>query len=567
MNWGEPAWLWLLVGWTGLVLWVCTRSGQRTLIPFSALWAADVAVPQGRRRIHLPPLAIALLLGAIGAGILAGAGPVLAIKTKWLIAARQPAAALVILDCGMSFAADAPYPYANIAAAASDLFRQSPDISVDLWPVPGTRYRIPADQLGAQINLQRPTIRASEAALNSAVRLAADGSDILAIIVLSDRQIARPIGLRPDIPFCRLPVSHVDQKSWIVTAGARSEPRPQVMVRIAWVGNPGVGSLRITSGGKTTSEDVTLIGQAGLTEKAFFLDVPELGETALCQINGDGPLESFYLVRENGWPTVRLASNNLPEGVAKFVDIYREDRPPTAESRQVIVASEFPALGPAPGLVCVTLRPAGAQGAVAGVLAVSEHPVTRGLDFSALAATPAGAPSSAGQLPVGFSGLVWIGDSPVIAAGQNPRRIWIGLTAAQWHAWASDTGFVHFWARAMSWCAERVGAADVYSGPELPPIPAYGWLDDSLNMRQFQPPTRNGLGEAIARFYPMYWQLPVTFNADRPPLPSPVGVVPPLLLRARPTGSDLQPLLAAAGVLLAACGIFIGVAPPARRGS
>jgi hypothetical protein len=233
----------------------------------------------------------------------------------------------------------------------------------------------------------------------------------------------------------------------------------------------------------------------------------------------------------------------------------------------VIVASEFPALGPAPGLVCVTLRPAGAQGAVAGVLAVSEHPVTRGLDFSALAATPAGAPSSAGQLPVGFSGLVWIGDSPVIAAGQNPRRIWIGLTAAQWHAWASDTGFVHFWARAMSWCAERVGAADVYSGPELPPIPAYGWLDDSLNMRQFQPPTRNGLGEAIARFYPMYWQLPVTFNADRPPLPSPVGVVPPLLLRARPTGSDLQPLLAAAGVLLAACGIFIGVAPPARRGS
>jgi hypothetical protein len=186
-----------------------------------------------------------------------------------------------------------------------------------------------------------------------------------------------------------------------------------------------------------------------------------------------------------------------------------------------------------------------------------DHAITHGLDFSGL-----GAAGGGGQMPAGFSAVVSIGGVPVIAAAENPRRIWIGLTASQWQAWGRSADFVHFGARAIGWCGGRVGSGEVYRGQELPPIGGEGFGSVGAGGESV-------LGRAIsdkAVIRRMGEQVPIAFNANRPPLPSGNQVVPPLSLRVSAGGVDLQPILAAAASLLGALGILIGAIPLARRG-
>jgi hypothetical protein len=517
------------------------------------LWLDSAGVPQGRRRMHLPPLAVALLLAAIGSGILAGAEPTLRTKSHWLFQRPGRAAVTVVLDQGMCFAADGPRPYAVVAARLMDLLRPWPGMAIELWQIGGSSQRIDLDQLERQINSLRPTVRDSDEALNMAVNLAADGSGVLALIVLSDRQVSRPTALRTSVPFCQLPISHVQNKAWIIAAGARNEPKAQVMVRLGWVGNPWYATVRITSSGKRTVKNVLLHRGGGVSEESFFIDVPKLGETAECEIDGGGPLESYYLARGNGWPRVELATGELPQSVERIIDIYRQDRPAWPGAPLVTVGTQLINLGNGPGVVCATV--AEHEKTAGGGVTILDHPITHGLDFSELG--PAG---GGGQMPADYSAVVSMGGVPVIALAENPKRIWIGLTASQWQAWGRSTDFVHFWARAIGWCGGGGGSGDVYRGQELPPLGGErSPVDKSVqvNMR-----AGADLGEQVGKYVEA--GIPVAWNVNRPPMPS-QGQIAPLSLPIWVVGTDMQPILAAAAALLASLGILIGTMPLRRR--
>lgn len=571
-----PACLLLLIPWAALALWLLTGRASTTGIPYVPLWQGGLAQPRDRQNLRLPPAAIVLLLTAFAAAVLAASHPVISVRSALLpTAAPQPI--VVVVDRGISGmgAADPDRAYAHAGNDVASLLAPGFRPAFQLDFVPGQVEFTTAASLADRLSKTRPTLLDTQAALTLQIDRAIQQPHLGPVIVITDRSVV------PSDKCAVITVSNAPWplnvaaygiffNCWITGAGARLEPRPQVLLDIGWTGSDRQVTVTVTSGAAKAQRTVLLHrnNPTGLAQaQSLIIDMPRLSSDILCELSEPyrplpTPSAIFYLTAESHWPAIHITAASLPAAVSRFLTVYTNDRQATAASPSVLITDSTAALGSAAGIICLT---SGQSTASAAPLAVADHAITRGINFSTLTGA-----SSGNRLPIpAWQPIVSAGPTPLIAVRDTPaaRQLWIGLPSASWQSWAQSPDFVRFFSAALAWCARADTPADIYTGQRLPPV------SSTEEIPTLPPPLvtadvrwSKSFDGPLPGIYPAPDGQRVALNAALPPPPPVLPASPPLFapptpefkpfLVSFPSSSDLQPLLAVAALLLTAAGIL-----------
>lgn len=441
MTFLSPLFLIGLIPWSAISIWLLWGRRQRTDVPFLEFWREAAEETHARRRMKVPPVAIALAIAAMLLAVLAAARPLV----HGIGSARGPRVT-VIVDRGITMSAtqNRTIRFRAAAEAAQQMLRATGrDLgSLDLLAVPGepTPRFVSGDWAAAVASLP-PTALETSAALQStiAARRAADDDGM--ILVISDHDLHRH-----DSRLIQISPETIPVDVGIVMLAASATPRPQVMARIRNQSSQTSTTLTVESGGQPQRRQIDLPPRGG--ERDYFIDMPQLGDTveAMLDLRDDIPADDkAWLVRERSWPRIAAGEGVSPE-LRRMIAVYESRHAPSAASQTLAIVSQLDAAPPS-GPVVVVVAPA-ASAPVAAAIETVDHPITRHINWEALA------PSLSWNTdpPRGWQPLISVGGHTLVAARDDPaRQVWVGIGGSQWPA---STDFVMFWANVFDWAGQ-----------------------------------------------------------------------------------------------------------------
>lgn len=438
MWFASPLWLIALVPWAGVTLWLLWGRFARTEVPYLELWRGAIEERPKRPGLRRPPLPLLFGIVAMLLAILAAAGP-----TIWG-AANSGTPLQVVLDRGrtMSGSSQGALRFRTTATLLADeLNHRAPRIPVHLLAVPGNTERsTDASELSRTVAALAATGLRTGGSLDQAVEEALRSGDE-AIFVLTDQPIRsadpRIVRIAPDALMDDVGISLIS---------ARETPIPQVMVRVLNQTSRITTTLDVMTAGQRLRQAIELPPRGA--SRDYFFAPRELGETIEAALAAGDELRSddrAWLARSSVWPAIesRVA---LDPSVERMVGVYAMRRPPGAGSPTIqIVGDNADLPGERRGIV-ITRSFADAAASGAG-LEVSDHAITRGINWGALPLMPA-----ATEPPSGWEPLVRSGGRVVLASQAEPaRRVWIGFATDQW---ATQAQFVIFWTNVFDWIGQ-----------------------------------------------------------------------------------------------------------------
>ena len=432
MKFLSPVWLIALAPWAAVVIYLLWGRRRQEGVPFLALWMGPVEGPRPRRRVAAPPLALALLILAMLVALLGAARPVVS-----GLARGKPIT--IILDRGATMSA-AGLGGTRYVEAASALEKELPRLGagtpVEAVDVPGlsVTHTDAGDWVGTAAKLPQTALDTSAMLRAEVARRLAQGDK--PVVVVSD--LALPENPRLVQVSPRTEVRNVG----IILLAARETPRPQIMVRVRNATDATGATLRVTAGGRDTSQEIEL--PAGGATRDYFVDVERLGDVvrAALSVADDFPADDVGWVAREGSPPRVEAVATLPAELRRMVDVYAAARAPAADAARVTVAMDPAALPQGARGVVVQTGPATAP--VGAPVEVRPHPVTRNTRWEFPEAVRLAEAPAAGWTPV-----VTIGGRTAVAVRDTPApQVWIGIDA---EGWARRPEYVVFWADVFDW--------------------------------------------------------------------------------------------------------------------
>ncbi len=460
MFWNSPIWLLALLPWAALTVWLLWGRRQRTDVPFLELWREAAEDTQARRRMRVPPVAIALAIAAMLLAILAAGRPVLR-----GVGPRQGTRLTVIVDRGitMSAAADGRPRFVRAAEAASAELAKAggANVEMSLLTVPGDLTPLEVKGgLAAAVAVLAPTARNTTEILRAGVaaQLAQGDGPVL---VLTDQDLGRH-----DPRLVQITPEHAIHDIGIAMISARSEPQPQVMVRVRNHSSRTTAHLEVRSGDARSVRQIELAPSGGGL-RDYFIDLPTLGDTveASLDVSDDIPADDrAWLVRERSWPRVVAMGPINPE-LERMIAVYARHHPSSDASQAVGIVTDpkdLPSSGPAVLVIDSTLAAAATPSPVEAVT-VSEHPLTRNVNWIALASTQ---PVTGSTVPAGWTPVVSRGGRAFVAVRKEPaRQVWVAIDSPRWSA---SPDFVIFWANVFGWVGQGEDRFAAYNLAEAP---------------------------------------------------------------------------------------------------
>jgi hypothetical protein len=431
-------WLLALIPWAVFSIWLLWGRHPNAFVPFLELWrGADVERPP-RRGIQRPPIATVLAVTAMLLGILAAAGP------RWRGGAGTATPLCVVMDCGLTMSGGAtggPRFAAMAQELADELSARSPGLALRLIIVPGDVEKL-TDARGlvsAMADVGPSGVRTDGLLGAVAMRELRGGTD--RVIVVSNQS------LDVDDPrIIRMGSEDRLQDVGISALAARETPTPQVMVGVLNQSTQTQTTLDVSSVGRHIVRKIDLPAEGG--EKNYFFDLPELGSTVEASLAGgdDVPADDrAWLVREDQWPAIE-ARTSIDPALDRMLEIYSKQRPPVVGSATVVFVDDASKLaGDQRGVIVPQWF--GETPAKGAALSVTDHPITRAIDWGVLPPVPATT-----DAPAGWDPLVSVGGRAVLAVKDRPaRQVWVGFST---EPWAESPQFVIFWTNVLDWIGQ-----------------------------------------------------------------------------------------------------------------
>lgn len=466
MDFSTPALLLGLLPWAAVALYLLWGRRRAHAVPFIELWRIPVEGKRVRRRVAVPPLALALALLGMLLAVVAAAGP----NVRWPGAAGGTPVA-VIVDRGLRMSARGRdgLRFREVGRGVSDELakRFGREAPIDLWFMPVRQGELgdeairttAADFAGLLDRTPPAALDVSEVVAQS-VRRPVAGS-VGPVIVISDADLG--------VPDARI-VQAADptplRNVGIVSLAARATPRAQVMVRVRNDSPLMSATLRLTTSDRPdgVTERSLSLPPAG-AEADSFVDVRELGTAIAAEllVSDDLPADDrAWLVRERSWPRIEPAG---PVGeLHRAIDVYRAVRPAGEGGATVrLWTGNAP---PEPTLAGVIVRPGPGlrAAATARPTRVAPHPVTdpvtnwTSLDLPAFDAAPPGP---------GWTPVLWAGERLLVAVRESPaRQAWVALDT---DGWSNRPEYVVFWTAVFDWVGQGGEAYAAHSLAELTP--------------------------------------------------------------------------------------------------
>jgi hypothetical protein len=417
----SPIFLLALLPWVALALWLLLGKRRRVNVPFLELWKGPVTGPTARRRIGMPPLALAAALAALLLMILAAASPTI---PRGIGGNQIPI--IIVVDRGLTMSVGKPPRFAALAEELKPVLRkQFGDVPVRLVSVPGGETITAIDTR----DLLEPAVR-QQLELNPASP----------VIVLSDQE--------PRISDKRMvriaPQTEPDNIS-IARIAARTTPAGQVMVTLRNQSNAKKVMLHVQSDNRETAAQEVDLPPKG-TARNYFLPIDAAARQVRVQIEviddftGDN---TAWLVRRGSWPTIEPRTPLFAE-LQRLIEKYSTLRPPGESSKHVALVSPQGA-GADPQIILADI---GAP--ASGEIIIADHSITKSLenlDWKKLAAAGIAQPTGDGWKP-----LVRVAGKTAIATREAPsRQLWMGL---QTQPIAATPEFVILWSNIFDWVGE-----------------------------------------------------------------------------------------------------------------
>lgn len=417
----SPIFLLALLPWATLVLWLLLGRRRRVNVSFLEFWKGPVTGPTARRRIGLPPIALAAALAAMLLMILAAARPAIPHTVG-----RNEIPIIMIVDHGLSMSAGKPPRLAALLEELKPLIRDHfGDAPLQIASVPQTELPTAIDTRG----MLEPIVR-QQLELNSSSP----------IVVLTDQELhvsdKRLVRVSPQSQINNISIARI---------AARISPAGQVMVSLRNQSNQSKMTLQVFSDDRQTArQEVDLPPRDSVRD--YFLPIDPAAKVIRAQIEtaDDFPADNVvYLVRRGSWPILEPRTPVFAE-LGRLIDNYSRLRPAVDQSRRLAIVAAQDA-GADPQIIL-----ASAVAPATGELAVADHPITRSLanvDWKKLAAN--GLAEPAGD---GWKSLVQIGGKTAIAIRENPsRQVWVGI---QTQPIANTPQFVILWTNIFDWTGQ-----------------------------------------------------------------------------------------------------------------
>lgn len=439
MTFLSPLFLIGLIPWSAVSVWLLWGRRQRTDVPFLEFWREAAEETHAKRRMKVPPIAVALAIAAMLLSILAAAQPLV----RGVGTSRGPRIT-VIVDRGITMSAteNQTIRFRAGADAAQDAlielgYHFEP---VDFLTVPGdsTPRVLWSDWTPAVASLA-PTALDTSDTLRSTIAARLSAGDGM-ILVISDQELHRH-----DPRLIQISPERAPQDIAISTLSARATPRPEVMVRVRNATSQTSAPLIVRSGSQAQTRQIDLPPRGN--DRDYFIDMPQLGDAveAMLDVRDDISADNrAWLVRERSWPRIEVRDSIGPE-LGRMIDVYESRHAPSRASSTVSIASQLndlPAKGPMVVVVPAALAP------IAAAIQIADHPITRDINWDALAPSL----SWNADAPKGWQALVSVSGHTLVAARDEPsRQVWVGIGGTHWPASAE---FVLFWANVLDWAGQ-----------------------------------------------------------------------------------------------------------------
>jgi hypothetical protein len=520
MSFLSPIWLTLLLPWALLAIYLLTGQRERVAVPFLPLWDRTISAPKAKRSFRAPPLPIVLLLVAMLLAIVGAAGP------TFIFAYRN--AATLIIDRGVTMSAAARWP--REPTRARDMMYASGYGELLYRFLPGT------EELNQVIlKVPSPLAENSQDALNDAVRSAL-GEDDDPVVIVSDQTVTtanpRIVQISPEDS-----VRNVG----VVSVSARATPNAQVMVRLRNQSDLNDAAITVRSGDAVHTQKIQLPAREG--EQNYFIDLPNLADVVEVKIDAkdDLPIDNVaWLVRRQAWPRIQPV-DPLPAEVQRMIEVYQKNRPASANSSSVVLATALAHLPAArPGIVMASGTPAPVD---RNALNIVPHELTRDVDWSPLAssATNASLPSA------DWTPLVRAGDSVLLAIREDAKQAMIAIDP---RSAASSPQFVILWGKLFDWAGQ---GGDAYSTDRVHAIDdAWKLVTTDDASKRYDPPLAGVYRRRDGALLAMS-ALDVTFTPPKPFDRTRLEAS----LRKSASRANLRPLLLAIGILSALASLWL----------
>lgn len=434
----SPIWLLGLLPWAVVSVYLLSGQRRRVEVPFLALWSGPAAPPKAKRAIHRPPWFILFLILSLLLAVLAAAGP--AVRSNHSSDSRFT----IILDRGitMSPLSTRNEPFRGVVALAAPALQKRFDHQpVDFVPVPGEARSTNASDWAVLAMRMPPTAMDTQGALRQTVAECLRRKKALPVLVLTDRRLDEVNDQLMQIPPTGDAVGTKDVG--IAAVAARSQPTPQVMIRLRNQSHRREIHLRIVSGNQQVDQAVAL-PIAGNTQD-YFIDIPGgLSDSVRVEIEPDdiAPVnDRAWLARESSWPVVQ-ARTPLPMSVQRMIDVYGKSRPGNETSRHATVG--FDAVPDGQGGVWIQRE----RSALNRSMERSSTATVVPQAVTAHVANWPGAADLTATLPSGFTPVVSRAGHPLVAVHENPAQVWVNLDL---DSWSTSPDFVIFFTNVFDW--------------------------------------------------------------------------------------------------------------------
>jgi hypothetical protein len=452
VHFASPIFLLALLPWAALLLWLLLGKRRRVNVPFLELWKGPVTGPTARRRIGMPPLALAAALAALLLMILAAARPAIPRSTS-----RNQIPIIIVIDHGLTMSVGKPPRFAALSEEFKPLIRdQFGNVPAQIVSVPAT---------------ESPTAIDTRDLLEPAVRQQLELNPTSPVIVLTDQQFRvfdkRRLRIAPQGKPADISIAHIS---------ARISPLAQLMLTLRNQSPAKKMMLHVLCDNRQTAEQEVDLPPNGTT-RDYFLPIDASAKQIRAQIEviddfiGDN---TAYLVRRGSWPAIEPRTPLFAE-LQRLIEKYSKLRPPSDQSKRLAIVSALDA-GADPQIILANI----AAPAI-GDVTMANHPITislQNVDWKKLA--------SAGLTePIGddWKPLVQIAGKTAIAIRDTPsRQLWMGL---QTQSIANTPEFVILWSNILDWVgqggeeftAQETGNLDNSwtAPPDYPPGLKPGW--------------------------------------------------------------------------------------------